>query len=116
MSTHETCGQPGKFDCAYDEYVYDTTLDDGGGNGDVEAPVGWWATVDLTDADVHDAAAAEHYGVRWLIVRENGQGIVWVEAYALEADRDARDDALAEGYRLWYSDALSGEEESWDAR
>lgn len=117
MSAHESCGAVGKFDCAADESIYEQTLDAGLGYGDTEAPVGWFCEVHLDDSDIENAEAlAEHYGARYLIARENGDGRFWVEVYATAKDASVRTLALEEDYRAWYSGALGGEEESWDAR
>lgn len=114
MSAHDECRGVGKFDCDADELIYDLTMDDGAGEGDVESPSGWWETVDLTEPA--DEALAEHYGARYLIAREGNDGRFWVEAYATREARNERLDVFEEAYRAWYSDADAGEEPSWDPR
>lgn len=114
MSAHETCGRLGKFDCTADEVVYDRTMDEGIGDGDVEATSMWWSSLDLTEAE--DEQLAEHYGARYIIARENSAGTFWVEVYATTEAREERLNVLEEAYRAWYSDAVRGEEESWEPR
>lgn len=102
MSAHTECGRVGKFDCAYDEYVHDTLLENPG-EGDVQSPSAWFCEVDLAATDGDDAGAIEHYGSEWLIARELNDGRWFVEVYPTLADRDDRMDALRHGLEAWDS-------------
>lgn len=102
MSAHTECGRVGKFDCEFDEELYDSILNGGDpGEGDVQSPSAWFTEVDLS-ADI-EAAAIEHYGSEWLIARELNDGRWFVEVYPTLADRDDRMDALRHGLEAWDS-------------
>lgn len=105
MSAHETCGRPGKFDCEADETISTLANEDGAGDGSVESPSGWFSGLRLVggpDMDTATAdALAEHYGVRYVIAREDGDGRFWVEAYAMPQPWQQRLDDLQEDYERW---------------
>ena len=124
MSKHTECGAVGKFDCTYDEYVWDVTMDTGDGEGHVESSVAWFCEVTLeTECEGHPGLgdvsvycdgsctpewrAAQHYDTRYLIARENSQGIFWVETYDTEEARDERLEGLRQAYAEWDTDVLS---------
>ena len=107
MSKHTECGAVGKFDCLADEYIYGTTLESGAGEGDVEASCAWFEEVTLDTSDPKEQAAIEHYGTRYLIARENSQGIFWVETYDTEQARDERLEGLRQAFAEWDTDVLS---------
>lgn len=115
MSAHTECGRAGKFDCDFDEWVYNLILWFGDpGEGDVQSPSAWFCEVDLDpDAEEHadkpqlDAAAIEHYGSRWLIARELDDGRWFVEVYDTVEARQARLDVLRAAYEEWDLSALT---------
>ena len=117
MSAHSTCSNIGKLDCLFDEKVHEYTLD---GfcemDGSVEAPCGWFGKVDLVSEDdlgamsimvdgapanEEDDAAIAHYGTRFLLVRENEQGFVYVIPFQTEEGRDAAYQQLIVEYDTW---------------
>lgn len=127
MSAHEQCHAVGKFDCLHDEYIHAVTLDQGGGEGDVESPVAWFDRVDLeVDCEGHEPGPYQpagvsvycegsctrewghsvHYGTRWLLARENSQGRFWVECYDTEQARDGRYDELVAAFLEWEGPVL----------
>lgn len=103
MSAHTECHRVGKFDCTFDEYIYDSILEAGDpGEGDVQSPSAWFTEFDLSQ-DGTEAEAITHYGSEWLIARELNDGRWFVEVYPTLADRDDRMDALRHGLEAWDS-------------
>lgn len=101
MHPHLECGRVGKFDCDYDAEVYRLIGEEGTpGDGQSDAPVGWFAEMDLDD--VSEARAVEHYGTRHLIVREFSDGRVVTELYDTREARDERLAVLEDEYERWW--------------
>lgn len=96
---HRTCREHGKYDCAFDEAVSGIAADDGSGEGHVEAPCAWFDGITLDPGT--EAGLIEHYGTRWLIARENNQGLFWVEDFATERFRDERLEELRKAWAEW---------------
>jgi hypothetical protein len=120
---HLNCRSLGKFECAYDEGVYDVTMEGfGDDGGDVQSTAGWWSTFDL-DIDceghepgpyqpagesvycdgscTHDWRAYRHYSGAFLLARQNDSGAFWVETYVTEAQRKERTDQLERYHYSW---------------
>lgn len=99
--------QHGKFDCIVDEFAYACTLDGGEDTlGDVESPSGHLAKVTLMDphedgATWLDGRGIQHYGSRYLIVRENTQGFVQVISFDSEETREIAWQMASEAYFAW---------------
>ncbi|MGO1566442.1 MAG: hypothetical protein ACTHXC_00330 [Brachybacterium sp.] len=111
---HEYCSHiKGKYACPFDSELDRMVLEWDEGDGHVEAPTGWWASIGLVDGDVISSALdtdrklITHYGTRWLIARTNGDGLFWVETYETVTARDARVDELEDAYVDWDPDALT---------
>ena len=108
-----------KFASKQDEMVYALTLDSrGSDSGNVEAPTGWFCTVDLNEPGDDTAAAIAHYGSPFVIVREDQQGFVSVIGFPDKAARDEAFEDLDHAYMRWdaevteveYLSAVSGYE------
>lgn len=106
MSAHTECARVGKFDCHYDQYVHSASLEEGLGEGDVQAPCAWFAEFTLDPAA--EPGFAEHYGGRWLVLRELEDGRFFVEVYETSEARDERLEALRTAYEDWDISTLSG--------
>jgi len=92
-----------KYDTEHDEHVSEM-IGDGMADtdGDVEAPVGWFAAVTLDDTeDSPDLAALEHYGTPWLLARENSQGFFTVIPFPTIEARNQAYAQLEQDYLLW---------------
>lgn len=98
---HWHCVGTGKFDCDGDESIHDALMETGAGEGDVDSPTGWFQAVDLAP-DEPDALA--HYGSRWLLARQDGNGFFWVMVYRTEESRDVFVTELREQYEAFASE------------
>ena len=106
---HHECHRVGKFDCAFDAYVFNAFGDEGNpGDGHVEAPTAWWGEFTLDDEA--EPGFAEHFGGRHLILREFFDGHTAVEVFATAEMRQERLDALEEAFEHWDYDALTDED------
>lgn len=97
-----------KFNNEHDEYLWSGAVESGAisGDGDVEAPTGWFAGIDLTpDVDDDDEGKAlAFYGTRWLILHESNQGFVTVLTFDTEVARNDHLRMLEQAYALWTLD------------
>lgn len=105
MSAHTECGRVGKFDCHFDEHVYASSLEEGLGEGDVQAPCAWFA--DFTLDPAAEPGFEEHYGGRWLILRELNDGRFFVEVFETHDAQDARLEELRAAYEDWDINVLT---------
>lgn len=87
-----------KYASEWDERV--CGMADGPGYGDVEAPTGWFDSVDLSKAD-DGTDIVEHYGTQYLIVHQSNEGFCTVLPFAERVDRDLRMRQLEQAYDLW---------------
>lgn len=97
------CNGVCKYDCSFDEAVHDALLTSRSpGSGDVEAPSGWFDTIDL-DPDVYpaDADLVGHYPGRFLVIRENNQGLVRVVSFATKELQGTAYEMLENQYEEW---------------
>lgn len=101
IAPHTRCAAPGRFDCEWDDALYEITLE-WGGYGDVESPVAWFCDIELDAAN--DDEAVNHYGARWLIVRQYSSGQVNVETFETKAFRDERLADLLAAFELWHDE------------
>lgn len=97
-----------KFANEHDEYVYEGSVVSGviTGDGDVEAPTGWFAPVTLVDEppfhrDGEEKAALAFYGTKYLILHESNEGFVTVLTFESERERNDRVAELERAYGLW---------------
>lgn len=90
-----------KFNSPLDEHAYLASFDTGYDSGDVSAPTGWFARVDLNLPDDDTALAVQTYGSPFVIVREDEQGFVSVIGFPSELERDRAFDRLELAYSLW---------------
>lgn len=103
---HLDCARVGKYDCNFDDFVFRTFADEGhAGEGDVQAPCAWFVEFDLDDGA--EPGFAEHYGSRFLILREFNDGRATVETYATEEMREERLTTLRTAYDEWDIDAFT---------
>lgn len=100
QAPHWACMGVGKFDCEYDENLYDLLNEIGAGDGDAEAPTGWWQAFEIGENETFDL---EHYGAQWLLARGDSNGFFWVTAYLTEQSRDLVVTELSEQYSAWLS-------------
>lgn len=104
MTDHTTEAKaPGKYDCHFDSWVHGELLTGEAGDGHVEAPTGWFVAVDLDTghANHDESLAAEHYGSRWLIVKEDSRGFVGVFPFENEEQREIMLGLLVEQFNDW---------------
>lgn len=92
-----------KYSNEHDEYVAQVAAEHGTEGGHVEAPTGWYAKVDLDpERGGHELAAVEHQsGRRFFVVREDGDGHVWVYSYSHADKRDRAFQSFENAYALW---------------
>lgn len=99
MSAHTECGRVGKFDCYFDQHVNSSSLEEGLGEGDVQAPSAWFAEFILDPAA--EPGFAEHYGGRYLVLRELNDGRFFVEVYETSEAQQERLEILRAAYEEW---------------
>lgn len=98
-----------KFDTDTHELVYGWASEDNAFDGDVAAPTGAFAKVDL-DVDDGDEfmLAVETFGSAHLIVTEDSDGHVYVRGYE-KSERDQLFEKMAGAYALWDADIEDGD-------
>lgn len=98
-----------KFQNEHDEYLYEGSVVSGvmQGEGDVEAPTGWFCPVTLLDADStqpedeEERAAVAFYGTRWVVLHEDSDGFVTVIKHETEKRRDRHVKDLQNAFALY---------------
>lgn len=105
MNMHSECCRVGKFDCAFDQYVSSASGEEGPGEGDVQAPCAWFNEFTL-DPEA-EPGFAEHYGGRYLVLRELNEGQFFVEVYETSEAQQERLEILRAAYEEWDIDVLS---------
>lgn len=93
-----------RFNSEHDEYLYGGAVESGvvTGDGNVEAPTGWFAPINIDPSESPDEAAAfAHYGTAHLILHESNEGFVTVLTFPERADRDQRISELEQAFALW---------------
>lgn len=92
-----------KFDNPHEEHAHTLVQDTTGGDGEVQAPTGWFGVAHLTETP-EDEAAAKHFGGAYVLVRENNDGIVTFTAYETPTEADHVRQMLGNAYGLWLAD------------
>jgi hypothetical protein len=125
---HNLCSGIGRYDCDFVARIDETILDSGAGEGDVEAPVGWFEEITLDalceghpddDSSMNMAAGATrycdgscrrgeeehelavHFGTPWLIARQDTHGFFWALRYASPEERDDDLEFLRDRFEGW---------------
>lgn len=104
-----------KFNSPHDEYLYEGSVISGAvtGDGDVEAPTGWFAGItlepDMDDPADEEYAAQQHYGTRWLILHESNEGFVTVLTFEDEVKRNRHLRDLEQAYALYQAEVRDEE-------
>lgn len=88
-----------KFSNESIEYLYGEVE---GGHGDINAPTGWWAPLDLEpDRSEDEAHALEVYETRWLILTENVYGEVNMLTFGSIEERNRRHRDLQQAFDMF---------------
>jgi hypothetical protein len=99
-----------KFNNEHDEYLWEGSVISGvvTGDGDVEAPTGWFAPITLQTEgpgwQLEESKAAAHYGTKWLILHESNEGFVTVLPFDTEQRRDRHAADLRNAYALYVAE------------
>lgn len=91
-----------KFSNDHDRYVHGLTMEGTTlTGGDVAAPTGWFAAVDLDDLS---PSAITHYGGEYVLLQESNEGFVTVVGFAEKDARDRRFNDLNLAWLMWLYD------------
>lgn len=90
-----------KYDNEHAEYLFTCTPIESG-DGNLDAPSGWFAEVELTPGDdAMEAAAFAHYGTRHLIIQRDGNGNTYVHPFPDQQALNAHLLILERAWRMW---------------